>query len=98
MMRKDNPVVAEDGFHRLKARAQEYAPSLLKAFHATENRSIQCWLLELIGAARSNDAFELLCEQTRSDDESLRFWAVAGLIELDSRAARTFLFQNNLQR
>jgi|SRR5262249_1632402 len=98
LMRKHNPQLAEDGFHFLKPRAKEYLPRLMDAFQTERKHSIRCWLLELIGEARSEDAFPVLCEQALSLDESLRSWGIHGLERLDTKASRTFLFQNGLKR
>jgi hypothetical protein len=60
---------------------------------ARNNRGLQCWLLELIGQARSEDAFPLLAAQLHSPDESFRGWAVTGLENLGTKAARRALYQ-----
>jgi len=54
-------------------------------------------LLELIGEARSEDAFAVLCEQALSSDERFRYWGMIGLELLDTKAARTFLFENGMK-
>ena len=54
---------------------------------------MRCWLLELIGAARSPDALPVLGAQLDSSDESLRYWAVAGLEKLGTPEARTLLWR-----
>jgi hypothetical protein len=98
LMRKRDPQLAEDGFHFLRPRAKEHLTELLEAFRTEEVHSIRCWLLQLIGEARSEEAFALLCEQASSSNESLRDWGVAGLELLDTKASRTFLFENGLKR
>lgn len=98
MMRSRDPQVAEDGFGWLEQRASEYVPRLLDAFEAESDQGVRRWLLELIAGARSRDAFGLLCEQASSTDESLRHWAVRGLELLDTKVARTFLFDHGLSR
>ena len=97
-MRKHDPQLAEDGFHFLRPRAKEHLTRLIETFRSEEVHSIRCWLLELIGEARSEDAFAILCEQAVSSDESLRNWGVIGLELLDTKASRTFLFENGLKR
>jgi hypothetical protein len=96
MMRKRNPQLAEDGFHYLRPRAKEYLPELIDAFQTEEMRSVRCWLLELIGEARSEDALPVLCEQALSTDESLKTWGITGLKLLDTKAARAFMFEHQL--
>jgi hypothetical protein len=98
LMRKRDPQLAEDGFHLLRPRAREHVSELIEAFRTEEVHSIRCWLLQLIGEARSEEAFALLCEQAVSSDESLRNWGVIGLELLDTKASRAFLFENGLRR
>ena len=61
-------------------------------FQTEKDHGLRCWLLELIGEARSEKAFDLLCEQIQSSDESLRDWAIRGLRKLNTREARRALF------
>ena len=96
LMRKRNPQLAENGFHHLRPRAKECLPQLIEAFRNEEVRSVRCWLLELIGEARSAEALPILCEQALSADESFKAWGIAGLKLLDTKAARTFLFEHKL--
>lgn len=98
LMRKRDPQLAEDGFHFLRPRAKEHLPKLLEAFRTEESHSVRCWLLELVSEACSEDAFAVLCEQAVSSDESFRYWGVTGLEALDTKASRTFLFENGLDR
>ena len=46
-----------------------------------------------MGAAGSPAALPVLRAQLDSDDESLRYWAVAGLTKLNTREARTLLWR-----
>lgn len=96
MMRKRDGWTAEQGFHELLPRAKDYVAELMAAFATEAHHGVRCWLLELIGAARSEQAFDLLCEQSRSEDEAFRTWAVRGLQLLDTHAARKFLFDYGL--
>jgi hypothetical protein len=98
LMRSRDPQLAEDGFHFLRPRAKEHLARLIEAFRTERVHSIRCWLLQLIGEARSEDAFAVLCEQAVSPDESLRNWGVTGLELLDTKASRAFLFENGLKR
>lgn len=54
---------------------------------------LRCWLLELIGRARSEAALPLLAEQLHGQDPSLRTWAAHGLEALDTKAARHELWK-----
>ena len=98
MMRKHSPQTSEDGFHFLLPHAAEHIDELLADFQAEKEHGLRCWLLELIGAARSARAFDLLCEQVRSADEGLRHWAIHGLQELNTPEARQVLFDAGVRR
>jgi hypothetical protein len=50
---------------------------------------VRCWLLELIGEARSPQALPVLVEQLNGDDEALRSWAVRSLEQLDTNRPAT---------
>jgi hypothetical protein len=58
---------------------------------ARNNHGLQCWL-ELIGQARYEDAFPPLAAQLHSPDEYFRGWAVTGLENLGTKAARRALY------
>jgi len=92
MMRKHSPQTREDGFYTLLPHAAEYIDELMAEFQTEKDHGLRCWLLELIGEARSEKAFDLLCEQLKSSDESLRDWAIRGLRNLNTREARRALF------
>jgi hypothetical protein len=85
---------AEDGFQLLTAMAAEHVDELIAEFALATDHGIRCWLLELIGQARSPRAFDLLVAQLRSDDESLRTWAKRGLRLLDTKDARRVLWRH----
>jgi HEAT repeat protein len=94
LMRRHDPQLQEEGFQRLLEHAADHLDELMVAFRQEDNdHGLRCWLLELIGAARSARAFPLLAEQLHSADDSLRSWAVRGLKELDSPEARQALYQ-----
>jgi hypothetical protein len=92
MMRKHSPQTREDGFYALLPHAAEYIDELMAEFQTEKDHGLRCWLLELIGEARSENAFDLLCEQIQSSDEGLRDWAIRGLRKLNTREARLALF------
>ncbi|QFU92718.1 hypothetical protein YIM_37805 [Amycolatopsis sp. YIM 10] len=94
LMRARDPQDREDGFHFLLPHAAEHVDRLIAEF--TEERTdhgLRCWLLELIGHARSANALPILTEQLHADDDSLRFWAVRGLEQLDTKPARYELWK-----
>jgi hypothetical protein len=97
LMRKHNPQTQEDGFALLKPVASDFLPDLIEAYEAKTDHGLKCWLLELIGEARSEDAHTLLGRELTSDDESLRFWAEGGLRSLDTKAARTTLWERGFR-
>jgi hypothetical protein len=64
----------------LKPNAAAHVADLVSEFQAErDDRGLRCWLLELIGEARSPAAFEALAEQLWGPDEDPRRWAVRGL-------------------
>jgi len=84
----------EDGFHTLLPHAAEYIDRLIDEFQReTEDHGLRCWLLELIGEARSEMALPVLVEQLYGDDESLRWWAIHGLRKLNTKRAREELWK-----
>lgn len=94
LMRKHDPQAREDGFHGLLPFAAEHVTELIDEFNAErDDHGLRCWLLELIGAARSPQAFDLLAEQLHSTDESLSSLAARGLAQLDTQDARQLLWE-----
>ncbi len=93
MMRKRDGQTKEDGFHWLLPHAGEYVHELMAEFGGEEDFGLRCWLLELIGSAKSPDAFDFLAGQLRADDWRLRKWAIQGLKNLNTKEARTLLWQ-----
>lgn len=93
LMRRRDPQDQEDGFHRLRPHANEHVVELMNAFDAETDHGLRCWLLELIGEARSPSSLPLLVAQLKSPDSSLRSWARHGLETLETREARRALFE-----
>ena len=94
LMRRHDPQAREDGFHLLLPHAAEHIDELIAQFaQERHDHGLRCWLLELIGKARSPQALSVLIEQLHSDDESLRSWAAKGLEQLDTRQARQVLWK-----
>jgi hypothetical protein len=94
VMRKQDPQAKEEGFGMLMPVAAQFLTELIDAFETETDHGLRCWLLELIGLARCDDALALLTRELTSDDESLRSWAELGLRELNSRSARTVLWEH----
>ena len=95
LMRKHDPQLQEDGFHDLALIAHDHVPELMAEFAAEKDHGLRCWLLELIGMAKSPAAMGLLVEHLDSDDESLRDWAIRGLRLLDTRESRRILWERD---
>lgn len=94
LMRRRDPQTKEDGFDLLRPHAAEHLDELIAAFtNERDDHGLRCWLLELIGEARSPRALPVLVAQLHSDDESLRSWAIRGLEQLDTKPARTELWK-----
>lgn len=96
LMRKRDPQAQEDGFHTLLPRASAHVDELIAEFENERDHGLRCWLLELIGEARSEKAFDLMCRMAVSADEGLSSWAVRGLNLLNTKPARTFLFERGM--
>jgi HEAT repeat protein len=94
LMRSHDPQRQEDGFRQVLPHAADHLDELIAQFeHEQDDHGLRCWLLELIGAARSPEALPVLAAQLSSDDESLRGWAATGLKKLDTPEARTLLWR-----
>lgn len=93
LMRRHDPQRQEEGFQLLHGHAADHLDELINAFHQHQDHGLRCWLLELIGQARSEQAFPLLAEQLHNPDQSLRSWAITGLEKLDTKEARQALYQ-----
>jgi hypothetical protein len=65
LMRDRDPQDQEDGFHLLLPHAAEHIDQLIAEFAKERiDHGLRCWLLELIGQARSPKALSVLTEQT----------------------------------
>jgi hypothetical protein len=93
LMRRHDRQAQEDGFELLRPQASEYVDELITAFADESDHGLRCWLLELIGEARSEAAMPVLVDQLNGADESWRDWAVRGLEMLDTKAAREQLWR-----
>lgn len=65
LMRHRDPQLAEDGFQRLRAIAGQHVDELIREFGAEHNHGVRCWLLALIGEARSARAFDVLATELK---------------------------------
>jgi hypothetical protein len=65
MMQKRNPQTQEEGFHWLRQHASEHIRELIEEFGKEQDLGLRCWLLELIGSAKSPDALDSLAQQFR---------------------------------
>lgn len=93
LMRSHDPQRREDGFHQLLPHAADHLLELIAQFEQEkDDHGLRCWLLELIGEAKSPDALPVLRAHLDSHAEPLRNWAAAGLKKLDTPEARTLLW------
>jgi hypothetical protein len=95
LMRKHDPQLQEDGFAMLKPVAANVLPQLIAAFEEESDHGLRCWLLKLIGDARSESALPVLTKELASEDESIRDRARRGLEQLDIKEARTILWRDS---
>lgn len=93
LMRRHDPQYQEDGFFLLQPHAADYVDELIEEFEQENDHGLRCWLLELIGEARSPAALPVLGTQLHSSDPALQDWAVKGLTKLDTHEARTLLYK-----
>jgi hypothetical protein len=63
----------------------------MHAFATENDHGLRCWLLELIGDARSPASLPFLVSQLKSPDPDFRSWATRGLKLLGTREARQAL-------
>jgi hypothetical protein len=94
LMRRHDRQAQEDGFNTLQPVAAEYTDQLIAEFRQENDHGLRCWLLDLIGEARSETAFPLLVEYLHGNDQALRIQAVAGLEKLDTKQAREELWRS----
>jgi len=92
-MRKHDPRISEDGFGWLLPHAAEHVHELMDEFAKEKVHGLQCWILELIGEAKSAEAFDFLAGHLRSGDEAFRYWAMRGLYNLGTKQARSLLWE-----
>lgn len=96
LMRRHDPQRNEDGYHILLPVAHEHVDELIEAFQEEhDDHGLRCWLLELIGEARSEKALPVLAEQLNSSDEKLQAQAERGLKLLNSKEARRLLWRHS---
>lgn len=93
MMRKHNPQVQEDGFGLVRQVAAEHVHDLIEAYRNESDHGLRCWLLELLGEARSPEALPIFTEALASHDDSIRSCGRRGLETLDTEEARTVLWE-----
>ena len=93
MRQRRDQLLQDDGFLWLEPRAGEFVEELMEEFKNEERIGIRGWLLELIGSAKSPLAFELLASELRSPDPVHRRWAIRGLKNLNTKEARTCLWE-----
>jgi hypothetical protein len=94
LMRRHDPQAREDGFQLLLPHAADHVEELVTEFaQERDDHGLRCWLLELLGEARSPRALPLFVQQLHGDDEAFRDRAVRGLEQLDTKPAREELWK-----
>jgi hypothetical protein len=91
LMRSDNSNQQEEGFHLLLPHAGKFVDDLIAEFRKETDYGLKCWLLELLGHARSEKAFSLFEEQLSVGNLSFHDWAVVGLQKLNTKESRALL-------
>lgn len=67
------PARQEDGFQLLRPHAAQHLEELITEFNREPNHGLRCWMLELIGDARSADALPVLATQLHSVGERIAY-------------------------
>jgi hypothetical protein len=98
MMRKHNPQVQEDGFGLVKSVAAQHVQDLITAYTNETDRGLRCWMLELLGEARSTEALAVFSQALEDPDDSVRSWGERGLKRMGTSDARTLLWENQQRR
>lgn len=93
LMRRHDPQARENGFHLLLPNAAEHVDALIAELSHERDHGLRCWLIELIGEARSPRSGDILTEHLHGDDAELRSWAARGLEKLNTKAARHELWK-----
>jgi hypothetical protein len=62
----------DPGFREAMRLMRDHLDELVTQFEQEDDHGLRCWLLELIGAARSPGGLPVLSAQLASNDESLR--------------------------
>jgi hypothetical protein len=93
LMRKHNPQLQEEGFAILRPHAHEYVDELIEEFGRETDLGLRCWILELLGEAKSPSAFPLFIDVLLGNEENLWSWAIRGLHKLNSKQARQALWE-----
>ena len=93
MMLSRDPQIQEDGFHLLVPEAVKHVPELIEAYHGHKDIGLRCWLIELIAVAKSDDTVEFLSERLQDEDSRIRRAALHGLAQLNTKQARTLLWE-----
>ena len=98
-MRKHNPAEQEDGLHSVLRHVADHVDELMAELDShSHGHGLTCWLLELLGEARSAKALPTLTAFLSSSDESVRWWAERGLVKLNTKAARRELWKARANR
>lgn len=93
MMRSRDPQKLEDGFALLRDIAPEHVEELLAEFERETDYRTRFLLLELIGEAKSDLAYDLLATELLNDDEIFSSRAEEGLRLLNTKRSRRLLWQ-----
>ena len=79
-------------FGDFETHAPELLDELIQVCRDTSNADIRWMLLEIIGGVQSTTALTLFTDYLTDPDERVRWWAAYGLHALNTKEARTFLW------
>ena len=88
LLRSDDPMTYEEGFHSLKGRVDEALDKLIELEQMETDEKMRSRLVELIGESTEPSAIELLKSELDSPYYEVRMWAYSALCYSDSEEAK----------
>jgi hypothetical protein len=89
---RGDPLAQEEGYALPRPHAAAFLDALRQELAHAKDPFIQGWLLELIGDARSNQAFPIVVGYLLHPDTRLQHWARDGLFKLaETREGRRII-------
>jgi hypothetical protein len=87
LLRSDDPMNYEDGYHSLTGRVDEVLEQLIELEQNEKDEEMRSKFLELIGESVNPKAIELLETELKSPLYEVRMWAYSSLCYSESKEA-----------